>query len=29
MNGKKDEKEMKNFLNKECHNWYEWALKRL
>ena len=28
-NNKKDEKEMKNFLSKECHNWYEWELKRL
>jgi hypothetical protein len=24
-NNNKDKKEMKDFLSKECHNWYEWA----
>jgi len=28
-NNKRDEKEMKKILSKECHNCYEWALKRL
>lgn len=28
-NNKKDEKEMKDFLSKECHNWYKCALRRL
>jgi hypothetical protein len=25
----KEKKEMKNFLSKECHNWYEWVKDKI
>jgi hypothetical protein len=28
-NNNKEKKEMKDFLSKECHNWYEWVKDKI